>query len=149
MASKLLVVIAILVPFGLVACGDDDDEETPAAGGEGGEQTVAVSETDFAIDPANPTVQAGTVTFEVTNDGQAPHNLEVEGEGIEEELEADLEAGESGTLTVELQPGTYEWYCPVGNHAEMGMEGELTVEEAGGSAGGAGESAAEDSGSAY
>ena len=145
MLKRAMIVLAVALSLGLVACGDDDDddaapatsaeatgeettttaEEAPA---EGGGETVQVSETDFAIDPANPTVQAGTVTFEVTNDGQAPHNLEVEGNGIEEELEADLAAGESGTLTVDLQPGTYEWYCPVGNHAEMGMEGELTVE---------------------
>ena len=145
MLKRAMIVLAVALSLGLVACGDDDDddaapatsaeatgeettttaEEAPA---EGGGETVQVSETDFAIDPANPTVQAGTVTFEVTNDGQAPHNLEVEGNGIEAELEADLAAGESGTLTVDLQPGTYEWYCPVGNHAEMGMEGELTVE---------------------
>jgi uncharacterized cupredoxin-like copper-binding protein len=68
------------------------------------------------------------VTFDVSNDGQSPHNLEVEGNGIEEELESDLDAGETGTLAVELEPGEYEWYCPVGNHADLGMEGTLTVE---------------------
>lgn len=134
MLTNALIVLALALPVGLVACGDDDDDETsasPATTSEseaGGGETVAVSETDFAIDPANPTVQAGTVTFEVTNNGQAPHNLEVEGNGIEEELESDLQAGDSGTLTVDLEPGTYEWYCPVGDHAEQGMEGELTVE---------------------
>jgi uncharacterized cupredoxin-like copper-binding protein len=87
-----------------------------------------VSETEFAIDPANPKVKAGTVTFDVTNDGQVVHNLEVEGNGVEEELEQDLQPGDSGKLTVDLQPGTYEWYCPVDEHAEQGMEGELTVE---------------------
>ncbi len=35
--------------------------------------------------------------------------------------------GSSGTLTVDLKPGTYEFYCPVANHKEMGMEGEITV----------------------
>jgi plastocyanin len=155
LVRRLLTVLAVAVPlaaFGLAlaACGDDDDDdETTAAaettteetttettteeaagggGGGGGGETVDVSLTDFAIDPADPTVQAGTVTFAVSNDGQAPHNLEVEGDGVEEVLPADLAAGESGDLTVDLQPGTYEWYCPVGNHAAMGMEGELTVE---------------------
>jgi plastocyanin len=110
------------------ANGDDADGGDDADAGGGG-ATVAVSLTDFAIDPANPTVEAGTVTFDVSNDGQAPHNLEVEGQGVEEELPEDLGAGESGQLTVELsEPGTYEWYCPVGEHADMGMEGELTVQ---------------------
>jgi plastocyanin len=148
----LLAVMAPLavLPLALAACGDDDDDDggetaaqTPTeeattetttdeaaggGGGGGGGETVDVSLVDFAIDPPNPTVAAGTVTFAVTNDGQAPHNLEVEGNGVEEVLPADLAGGESGDLTVDLQPGTYEWYCPVGNHAAMGMEGELTVE---------------------
>ena len=136
MLTKALIAIAILIPAGgLIACGDDDEdsattaaEETTAPTGGGGGETVQVSETDFAIDPADPTVSAGTVTFEVTNDGETTHNLEIEGNGVEEELEADLAAGESGTLTVDLEPGTYEWYCPVGTHRDMGMEGEVTVE---------------------
>ena len=153
---RFLTVLAVMVPLAvfpvaLAACGDDDDDDggtTAAAetttedtttettteetggggGGGGGGETVDVSLVDFAIDPPNPTVAAGTVTFAVSNDGSAPHNLEVEGNGVEEELPADLSGGESGELTVDLQPGTYEWYCPVGNHAAMGMEGELTVE---------------------
>jgi plastocyanin len=149
---RFLTVLAVAVPLAvfplaLAACGDDDDDETTAAsetttettettteeaasggGGGGGGETVDVSLTDFAIDPANPTVPAGSVTFAVANDGATVHNLEIEGNGVEEELEPDLQAGDSGELTVDLQPGTYEYYCPVGSHADQGMEGELTVE---------------------
>jgi plastocyanin len=155
---KFLTVLAVAVPLAvfplaLAACGDDDDDggETTAAaetttedtttettteepagggggGGGGGGETLDVSLVDFAIEPPDATVEAGSVTFAVTNDGTSLHNLEIEGNGVEEELPADLSGGESGELTVDLQPGTYEWYCPVGNHAAMGMEGELTVE---------------------
>lgn len=100
----------------------------PAGGGGGGGETVEISGTDFAFDPTNPTVKAGTVTFNLTNDGQTTHNIEVEGPNGEAELEQDLAPGESGQLTVDLsEPGTYEMYCPVGNHKDMGMEGEITV----------------------
>jgi uncharacterized cupredoxin-like copper-binding protein len=133
-----VAVLAVLALGAIAGCGGDDDDnegeaaETEAtttdAGGGGGGATVPVSLVDFAIDPANPAVDAGTVTFKVSNDGEVTHNLEVEGEGVEEELEQDLPPGESGELTVELtQPGTYEWYCPVDGHADQGMEGELTV----------------------
>ena len=119
-------------------CGDDDDDEgettaaetsaTETTGGGGGE-TVSVSETDFALNPSDPTVQAGTVTFKVSNDGQTEHSLEVEGPGEESELDAELAPGESGTLEVDLsKPGTYEWYCPIDDHKGMGMRGEITVE---------------------
>ena len=141
---KLLTVLFVAgslaaFPLALAACGDDDNdttassttEETTTAasgGASGGGETVDVSETEYKIDPADPTVNAGTVTFHVTNDGQVTHNLEIEGNGIEEtELEGDLAPGDSGDLTVDLQPGTYEWYCPVDGHKDQGMEGEVTV----------------------
>jgi plastocyanin len=131
-ALALLVGAAAL---GVGACGGDDDDENgeetaaqtataPAGGGE----TVSISETDFALDPSDPTVKAGTVNFRVTNDGQTTHALEVEGPGGEAETD-DIAPGQSAQLTVELnEAGTYEMYCPVGNHKEMGMEGEITVQ---------------------
>jgi uncharacterized cupredoxin-like copper-binding protein len=134
------IAAAALSGLALAACGGEEGAETIAApatttegatgatGATGEAQEVDVSETEFVIDPANPEVRAGTVTFNVTNDGELPHNLEVEGNGVEEELEQNLEPGDSGELTVDLEPGTYEWYCPVGDHAEQGMEGTLTVE---------------------
>jgi uncharacterized cupredoxin-like copper-binding protein len=122
-------------------CGGDDNEATTAAGGTTGtgEQTVNVSETEYKLDPSAPTVDPGTVSFEVTNDGSVDHSLEVEGPEGEQELEGDLGPGESGTLTVDLStPGKYEFYCPVGDHRDRGMEGEITVADAAGaSAGGA------------
>ena len=70
---------------------------------------------------------AGETTFEVTNAGTFPHNLEIEGQGVEAVLDANLEPGQSGTLEVELAAGTYEVYCPVGNHEAEGMRLEVTV----------------------
>ena len=139
----LLAALAILGVAGLSllafsGCGDDDEEvartppttqPTEPGGAAGKAQEVDVSETEFKLDPADPTVKPGTVTFKATNDGQALHNLEIEGDGVEEELPQDLQPGDSGELTVDLEPGTYEMYCPVSNHAELGMEGEVTVEE--------------------
>lgn len=138
------------------ACGDDDEREGAGTTGTGtataeeptqeptGEvvATVEMSETDFELDPASPTIdQPGVVEFKLTNDGQAPHNLEVETPQGEFELEEDLQAGESGTLRAELtEPGDYVIYCPVGNHREMGMEGTLTVAGGGEDTGGASES---------
>jgi plastocyanin len=142
LAAVAVIVLAALGSLGIVGCGGDDDSDTTAAvpattttgtnGGatadQGGGGTINLSETDFELDPANPTVNAGQVTIRATNDGQAPHNIEVEGPAGEQELESDLSPGDSGTLTVDLsEPGTYEWYCPVGNHRDLGMEGEITV----------------------
>lgn len=135
-------VVLAAIPLALAACGDDEDDSdsgTTAAqtttddttasggGGGGGGETVAISETEFAIDPAEVTTQAGEVTFDITNDGSALHNLEIEGNGVEE-VSDDINGGESTQLTVNLEPGTYEMYCAIPGHAEQGMEGEVTVE---------------------
>jgi plastocyanin len=140
---KSIVLIAIMIPFALAACGDDDDDDTAAApettaaeetttedtadtGGGGGE-SLTISETEFALDPADPTVAAGEVTITAVNDGATLHNLEVEGNGVEE-ITDDLDPGQSDELTLDLEPGEYEIYCAIGDHAAQGMEGTLTVE---------------------
>jgi uncharacterized cupredoxin-like copper-binding protein len=97
---------------------------TPAQGG----SSVDVSETEFKLNPPDPSVKAGQVTFNVSNDGQTVHSLEVEGPNGEQSLPSDLSPCDKGTLTVDLsKPGKYEFYCPVANHKQMGMEGEITV----------------------
>lgn len=117
-----LLLVAAAVPLAAGCGGGDGDGD----GEGGGTQTVQVSATDFAFDPAELSAEAGEVTFELTNDGQAPHALEIEGGGVEEKSDT-IDAGASTRLTVELEEGTYEIYCPVGDHADRGMVGTLTV----------------------
>ena len=66
------------------------------------------------------------MTFKFSNPSSVPHAFEVEGNGVEEETET-ITGGEA-SVTVDLEPGEYEYYCPVGQHREAGMEGTLTVE---------------------
>jgi uncharacterized cupredoxin-like copper-binding protein len=137
--SLAMLAICLALPLALASCGDDDDDTTAQNGattteGAAGSSTVAVSETEYKLDPTNPAVEPGTVTFQISNDGAQVHALEVEGPGGESETE-DIQPGESASLTVDLsQPGTYEWYCPIANHKELGMEGEIKVAGAAGSA---------------
>ena len=129
-----VVALAVLAPAG---CGSDDGDEAAGTTAAAGEQSVDLTATEFQFDPADVSLDtAGTVTFTVSNDGQEEHALEVEGNGIEEETET-IAPGDSGTLTVELEPGEYEFYCPIDGHRDQGMEGTLVV---GGSSAGAGAS---------
>ncbi len=142
MVRKSMALIAIMIPLALAACGDDDDDDTAAppettaaeettedTGGTagGGGESLTISETEFALDPADPTVAAGEVTITAVNDGATVHNLEVEGNGVEE-ITDDLNPGDSGELALDLDAGEYEIYCAIGDHAAQGMEGTLTVE---------------------
>ena len=135
-----LFVIAVAVAVPIAGCGGGDDDNSTSAeaagatqasttgGAAGGGQTVDMTAADFKFDPSDPTVKSGDVTFKLTNDGQSPHSLEIEDvNGQDQEIEGDVSPGQSGTMTVNLPPGKYEFYCPVGNHKEMGMEGEITV----------------------
>jgi uncharacterized cupredoxin-like copper-binding protein len=121
-------------------CGGDDEDTTAASvptttstgatgatGAAGGGETAKVSETEYKLDPSDPSVKAGSVTFDVSNDGQVTHSLEVEGNGLEEDLPADLAPGDTGKLTVDLEPGTYTMYCPIDDHRAKGMEGTIEV----------------------
>jgi hypothetical protein len=91
-----------------------------------GNNPVAVTLVDGQIQMAN-SIPAGSTTFNITNNGTTEHSFEIEGNGLEEELDPHLQPGQNGTLTVDLQPGTYEVYCPVGNHRAEGMTMQLTV----------------------
>ena len=128
----LLAVLVLAAPL-LSGCGSEDDGDEGGDSAGGGVELVA---TEFAFDPADVSIdEAGETTFTVSNEGEFPHALEIEGNGIEEETE-ELGPGESGSLTVDLEPGEYELYCPVGDHREQGMVGTLVV--GGESAAGAG-----------
>ena len=91
-------------------------------------ETVEVRETEFRLEPAEITLdRPGTYAFRAVNDGDVTHALEIEGGGIEEET-AEIGPGESAVLEVNLDPGTYVLYCPVGDHKERGMDSTVTVE---------------------
>ena len=89
-------------------------------------KSVEVSETEFKIALPKSTLAAGSYSFEVTNDGNAPHDLVVEGNGVDEKTPT-IESGDSATLKVDLKPGTYDVYCSIPGHKEAGMDVKLTV----------------------
>ena len=126
---KRLALLPLFVLL-LAACGGGGESKEQAASGGG--KTIQIKETDFKLAPATVNVAStGSVTLEATNDGQVDHALEVEGNGVEEETET-ISPGSSAKLTVDLsKPGTYEVYCPIDNHRQMGMEATLTVGGAG------------------
>jgi uncharacterized cupredoxin-like copper-binding protein len=125
----------------VAGCGGGDEESGEKAAPPSGTPVAAVSvkETEFKLDPANPKVaKTGVVAFKVTNSGKVEHNLEVEGPSGEAKLPENIKPGGSATLEVNLtKPGKYEWYCPVGNHKDLGMKGEIEVTGGTSSKGGA------------
>jgi uncharacterized cupredoxin-like copper-binding protein len=138
------LVAALLVSVTLAACGGDDDDGASTSGGAtpaqttdggtgGGGAGTTLAETaqesgGLSFSRSDLTARAGSVTVTLDNPSanSLPHAIEVEGNGVEEETET-IQPGDRASVTVDLRPGRYEFYCPVGNHREQGMEGTLTV----------------------
>jgi len=70
--------------------------------------------------------KAGAVTITMSNPSTLPHGIAVEGNGVDKDGETVMQGGTS-TVSVDLKPGKYEFYCPVDSHKQAGMEGTLTV----------------------
>jgi uncharacterized cupredoxin-like copper-binding protein len=74
------------------------------------------------------TAKAGKVTIQFTNGAALPHNLTIQqGTGGKVIGATPTFQGGSKTLTVNLKPGTYTFYCSVPGHRQAGMQGTLTV----------------------
>lgn len=102
-----------------------------AAGGQPGARVINANLVEWDVELSETSVPPGEVSFQAVNSGTVEHALEVEGQGIEEETEH-LQPGGTGSLSVNLQPGTYEVYCPVVtdgvSHREQGMTATLVVQ---------------------
>jgi plastocyanin len=89
-------------------------------------QKVTVTETEYKIQMPKTTLAAGPYDFEVENKGNITHNLTIEGPDGTEHTQ-DISAGQRSTLTVELKPGNYDFYCSIAGHKARGMDQKVTV----------------------
>jgi plastocyanin len=73
------------------------------------------------------TAKAGKVSIDFTNMAPESHNVTVESASGEKVGATPTFQGGSKTLSVNLKPGTYKFFCSVPGHRMAGMEGTLTV----------------------
>jgi plastocyanin len=101
---------------------------TTGGGGGGGETTLEnpADPRELRFSKSTLEAPAGTVTLVMENPSALEHNIAVRGEGVDEQGEVVGQGAES-TVTVELEPGEYEFYCSVPGHEAGGMKGTLTV----------------------
>ena len=127
--SRAAALTALSVTSILAGCGGGGDQ------GAGRSVIVAAGEpapvvaTEYAFDPATVVVEGGgPVQVELENRGSLAHNLRVLGsDGADIGGTPTFQGGETKAGTVEVDPGTYQMICSVGNHEELGMVGELQV----------------------
>lgn len=75
-----------------------------------------------------PTViPKGKITFRISNPSSFDHNFKIKGNGLERQLENDIQEGQTVDFTVDLQAGTYGVICPLIGHLDLGERLDLTV----------------------
>ena len=129
--KKILSGTAMMLSLGLMAAfgsasaqGEIKTAATKPDNAKSSEVEVKVKE--YTIEMTT-SVSPGPTTFKVTNTGKETHGFEIEGNGIEKEIKPMLKQGKSGSLRLDLKPGTYKVYCPVKGHKMLGMSLDLIV----------------------
>lgn len=85
---------------------------------------------DFGFQPAEITAEPGQrVLVQLFNRGRAPHSIMFALPAGNVGLPTPVPPGQMRTLQIQApeQAGTYVFHCPVGNHRQMGMVGQLVV----------------------
>lgn len=143
--KRWLALMISVMALGLVAvgCGGDDEdeggdvaapteepatdeaEETAPADGGAELSLSAPADGSLEFNTTELSGQAGEVTISLDNKSEAvPHNVTIEETGDATETVT----GETTSVTTELEPGDYTFFCSVAGHREAGMEGTLTLE---------------------
>jgi plastocyanin len=130
-------VVSVLLAAGAIGSGiitsaleeEEGEAEAGEPAGEGGGGALRLTADpggDLAFDETELEAPAGEVTITMDNPSEIPHNVSIEGSGVDEEGET-VEQGGTSEVNAELRAGEYTFYCSVAGHREGGMEGTLTV----------------------
>ena len=86
----------------------------------------AVPSGGLAYEFGGAEAKPGEVTLNSKNDSEVPHNIALEGGGVDEVGEV-VSSGGVSTVSARVKSGEYTFYCSVPGHREGGMEGPLTI----------------------
>jgi hypothetical protein len=133
-AAIALAAVTVVAAAGVAGCGSDNDNSGEAAtttaapaatsapstatapsttsggaaaAGGGTVQVAADPNGQLAFVQKSLTATAGEDTFVLTNDATVPHNLEIEGNGVNAGPSDTISGGQTAQLKVDLKPGTY------------------------------------------
>jgi plastocyanin len=87
----------------------------------------ANKEGELKYDKKSLSASAGKVSIAFTNMSPLEHNMTIESSSGKVLAATPTFRGGAKTLTLNLKPGTYKFFCSVPGHRMAGMEGTLTV----------------------
>lgn len=99
---------------------------TETAGPAEGAREVGVSGSEYSYNPSNLSFTKGErIRLTFTNNGTLPHDLVIDELGVSTKT---IVPGKSDTVEFTAdQSGTFNFYCNIGNHRSLGMEGSVEV----------------------
>jgi uncharacterized cupredoxin-like copper-binding protein len=142
--AATLATSAVAVALAAAGCGGSSSSSTSSGGGGapsnasgggsggGGGQTLKLTANPggaLKFNTSSLSAKSGKVTLQMSNPSSSGtmHGIAVEGNGVDQDGQI-VSPGETSTLTVDLKPGTYEFYCPFDGHKDAGMKGTLKVQ---------------------
>jgi len=136
MAISAVLVLAT-VSMAIVTSGGSSAKATVAPATQSGREAASGSGTSSLKDEADPegqlryttknlSAKAGPVTISFANMSPLPHNMTI-AQGTKVLGATPTFQGGTKTLSLNLKPGTYVFYCSVPGHRAAGMEGKLDV----------------------
>ena len=137
----VLPIAALAAAVGVAGCGGNDNSKS--------ESTSAAPAAAQAKKPASPAqklsleadddgglyfkptkleAKAGAVALVMENPKTTgkEHGIAVKGNGVDQDGPI-VQPGKTATVTANLKPGKYTFYCNYDDHAKRGMKGTLTV----------------------
>jgi plastocyanin len=123
---RLLPLTALLL-LGAGGCGDDDDQPARTVTVKSGASVPVIAD-EYSFDPETIVVTGGgRLSVDLENRGVLAHNLRVYDGGDDVGGTGTFTGGKTRGAELDLEPGDYELICTVGNHADLGMTGKLSV----------------------
>lgn len=148
MKTKPILTLAALAlcAFALSACGGSNQNDmaqvepesplpettprpeiAPDKGPGGTVEIVADPNGDLAYKTGDLQTEAGTVEITFTNEASLGHDVIVQNQAGEILGGTEVISEGSTVADVELEPGTYAYFCDVADHRQEGMEGKITT----------------------
>lgn len=131
-ADDVAAYVALSVAKGGQDSGLLKDAVKAAGGGQAAVEKNGTLEIDadasgqIAYVTTKATAQPGPVTIQSKNPSSTPHDIAIEGNGLNDKGPV-VQNGKVSTIKVTLKAGTYTFYCSVPGHRQAGMQGKITV----------------------
>ena len=120
----------------LAACGGGGDAttETEQTESPACDMPTEVPDADIVLTgtnsldfvPSEVEAEAGTVSVALTTEA-GPHTFTIELDQGDQTVAQAFDVGETDIGEIDLEAGTYTFYCAIPGHRDGGMEGTLTV----------------------